>query len=319
VANRCILAAPAKINLYLEILGDRPDGFHELVMVMQSVALADRLELVAKPGRGIHIHCDHPDVPTDETNLAYRAAQLMQTRFPDRVAALGQLDITIHKYLPIAAGLAGGSSNAAAVLVGLDVLANLGLTQPDLQELAAELGSDVPFCIGGGTAIATGRGENIAPIHNLTGFHVVLAKYRNFGVSTPWAYQTFRSQFADTYITDPATLAQQRDRVHASPIVQAISHNDGATVAQLLHNDLEKVVLPAHPAVQALRDAMTQPEISGFLGAMMSGSGPTVFALLETEAAAIELRNHVAISLNDPDLELWVTELYPHGITLVSP
>ena len=139
------LIAPAKINLLLEIIGDRPDGFHELVMVLQSIDLADIVELKSLPGEQIHLNCTHPDVPQDSTNLAHRAAQLMQTQFPDR----GGVEITITKNIPIGAGLAGGSTDAAAVLVGLDLMWNLGLTQSELQILGAALGSDVPFCIVG--------------------------------------------------------------------------------------------------------------------------------------------------------------------------
>ena len=173
------LIAPAKINLYLEILGDRPDGFHELVMVMQSVGLADQIDLRANGTDLFRLHCDDPQVPKDPSNLAYRAAELMQQQFPDAFARYGGAEITIHKRIPIGAGLAGGSANAAAVLVGLDLLWELGLTQSELQELAAMIGSDIPFCVAGGTALATGRGEKLAPLVSLDQLYVVLAKYRS--------------------------------------------------------------------------------------------------------------------------------------------
>ncbi|TAF51003.1 MAG: 4-(cytidine 5'-diphospho)-2-C-methyl-D-erythritol kinase, partial [Oscillatoriales cyanobacterium] len=259
--KRCVLTAPAKINLYLEIIGDRPDGFHELAMVMQSVALADQIEIVTRTSMAqftqrVQIRCNHPDVPTDASNLAHRAASLILDRFPDHLAQLGLIEITIDKRLPIAAGLAGGSSNAAAVLIGLDLLAGLGLTQSELCDLAAEIGSDVPFCVMGGTAIATGRGEQVTSIASPQGLWVLLGKYRHFGVSTPWAYQTFRQQFSDRYISDPVGLKQRRDRVHSGSMVEAIGHNDRAAIGQLLYNDLERVVLPVHPPVAALRQAM---------------------------------------------------------------
>ena len=163
------LTAPAKINLYLEILGDRPDGFHELVMVMQTIGLYDHIDVRPHRGGSIHLACQHPQVPLNESNIAYRAAQLMMRRFPKAHEKFGGVDITIEKNIPVAAGLAGGSGNGAAVLVGLNLLWQLGLTQPDLWELAAELGSDVPFCISGGTAIATGRGEILDPLPDLDG------------------------------------------------------------------------------------------------------------------------------------------------------
>ena len=324
--KRCVLTAPAKINLYLEIIGDRPDGFHELAMVMQSVALADRIEIVTRASMAqftqrIQIRCNHPEVPTDESNLAYRAASLMLDHFHDRLAPLGMIEITIDKQLPIAAGLAGGSSNAAAVLVGLNLLANLGLTQAELCDLAAEIGSDIPFCVVGGTAIATGRGEQVTSIASPQELWVVLGKYRHLGVSTPWAYKTFRQQFADRYISDPVGLKQRHDRVHSGPMVEAIAHSDRAAIGQLLYNDLERVVLPVHPPVAALRQAMingTDGAGAGVLGAMMSGSGPTVFALLDTENQAVALRDRVAATMDDPDLDLWVTQCCPRGITILE-
>jgi 4-diphosphocytidyl-2-C-methyl-D-erythritol kinase len=179
------LIASAKINLYLEILGDRPDGFHELVMVLQSIDLADRIDLRANGTERFHILCNHPEVPQDSSNLAYRAAELISQQFPEAFAQFGAADITIHKHIPVGAGLAGGSTNAAAVLVGLDMLWQLGLTQSELQDLGAKLGSDVPFCIAGGTALATGRGEKLDTVLGMDHLYAVLAKYRSLSVSTP--------------------------------------------------------------------------------------------------------------------------------------
>ncbi|MFM7384491.1 MAG: 4-(cytidine 5'-diphospho)-2-C-methyl-D-erythritol kinase, partial [Microcystaceae cyanobacterium] len=147
------LLAPAKINLYLEILGDRPDGYHELLMILQSIDLADHLEIRANSTDQIRFFCQHPEVPNDHQNLAYRAADLMGKNFPKAFANFGGVDIHLDKRIPVAAGLAGGSTDGAAVLVGINLLWELGLTLPELQTLAAQLGSDLPFCIAGGTAI----------------------------------------------------------------------------------------------------------------------------------------------------------------------
>ncbi|XGV95407.1 MAG: 4-(cytidine 5'-diphospho)-2-C-methyl-D-erythritol kinase [Leptolyngbya sp. BL-A-14] len=317
------LLAPAKINLYLEILGDhvtddddpRPSGFHEMVMVLQSVSLADRIDLRASGTDAIRVHCDHPQVPTDPTNLAYRAAALMNKRFPDCFARYGGVDITIHKQIPVGAGLAGGSSNAAAVLVGLDFLWDLGLTRDELQELGAVLGSDVPFCIAGGTALATGRGEKLDALSALTDLHVVLAKYRSLSVSTAWAYQTYRQRFGDSYLRRGNDLEQRRQQVHASPMMAAIAQRDNAKIGQLLRNDLEKVVLPAHPQVLQLRDAFQRAEP---LGTMMSGSGPTVFALAASQAQAQAIQEQVKGTIADPDLEFWIANVNPSGIRIVE-
>lgn len=310
------LIAPAKINLYLEILGDRPDGFHELVMVMQSIDLADQIDLRANGTDVFRLHCDHPQVPKDESNLAYRAAALMQQQFPAAFARFGGAEITIHKRIPIGAGLAGGSANAASVLVGLDLLWELGLTQSELQELAAMIGSDIPFCVAGGTALATGRGEKLAPLVSLNQLYVVLAKYQSLSVSTPWAYKTYRQQFGHAYLTNPLDLEQRLQQVHSGPMINAIAHQNEAEIGQLLYNDLEKVVLPEHPKVAAIKDQFLalQP-----LGAMMSGSGPTVFALTKTLEQAQHIEQQMRQAFPDPDLELWVTQFNSHGIRLAEP
>ncbi|OKH17800.1 4-(cytidine 5'-diphospho)-2-C-methyl-D-erythritol kinase [[Limnothrix rosea] IAM M-220] len=306
-----LLTAPAKINLYLEILGDRPDGFHELVMVMQTIALSDRIEVSSHRGKGINLYCKQPLVPLDERNIAYRAAQLMMARFPHAYEEFGGVDITIEKNIPVAAGLAGGSGNGAAVLVGLNLLWQLGLTQPDLRILAAELGSDVPFCIGGGTAIATGRGEILDPLPDLDGIPIVLAKYSNIAVSTPWAYQTYRAQFEDGYLRDDESWQDRMTQIHSGGLIQAIQTKNIQAIAAELHNDLEKVVLPAFPQVQTLRDCFAK---HGAIGTMMSGSGPSVFAICESVEQANQLKTSVSTELNSPDLDLWVTQISCHGI-----
>ncbi len=315
------LMANAKINLYLEVIGARPDGFHELVMVMQSVALADRITLRPLAASVIQLNCDHPQVPSDHTNLAYRAAALLQKRFPHRTNRCGGVEITIEKNIPVGAGLAGGSANAAATLWGLDVMWNLGLTRIELQEVGAELGSDVPFCLAGGCAIATGRGEEINPIPNSAKLCAVLAKYTSLSVSTPWAYGSYRQQFEHTYLplSKTASLEERRSRLHSGPIVQALSHQNPADIGNHLHNDLEKVVLPAHPKVANLKAIMTAAtHRQNGIGTLMSGSGPTVFSLTQTLEQAQRLLSEVRRSVSDPDLQLHVAEFSSQGIQLKS-
>lgn len=308
------LISPAKINLHLEILGMRSDGYHELVMIMQSIDLADRVQIRSVSNDRVLLHCSHPQVPHDRTNLAYRAAELMQTEFPDAFTKYGGVEITLDKRIPIAAGLAGGSGNAAAVLVGIDLLWNLGLTQTELQALGAKLGSDVPFCISGGTAIATGRGEVISPLPSLEGIYVVLGKYRSLEVSTPWAYNTYRQEFGHTYVNDVKNFADRSQHVHSGALVHAIASHDPVKIGKLLHNDLEKVVLPAYPLVAELRqEFQSHPN----LGTMMSGSGPTVFSLASSRERAQDLLDRVRAKLPDPDLELFVAQFCHHGV-LVS-
>ncbi len=310
-----VLLAPAKINLYLEILGDRPDGYHEMAMVLQSVALADRVEVRANGAERFQVSCNHPQVPSDPSNLAYRAAMLLAQAFPEPFYQFGGAHITIDKQIPVGAGLAGGSANAAAVLVGLDLMWNLGLTQSELQDLGAQLGSDIPFCVSGGTAIATGRGEQLAPLPDLDHLHVLLAKYRSLSVSTPWAYQTYRQQFGDSYIREGDRLQQRRSAIHAGPMMGAIASRDGRAMGSLLRNDLEKVVLPApdYAKVAALKQALLEQDS---LGVMMSGSGPTVFALADSADQAMHLKQAIQQQLADPDLDLWVTRFCASGIQL---
>jgi 4-diphosphocytidyl-2-C-methyl-D-erythritol kinase len=168
--NHVYLLAPAKINLYLEIVGNRPDGYHELLMLMQSIELSDLLEFRLTGIEDIRLYCQHPQVPTDQSNLIYKAVNLVKQKFPSAYNNFGGMDITLNKKIPIAAGVAGGSGNAAATLVGLKLLWRLGLTENQLKELGAQLGSDVPFSLVGGTALASGRGEKIdslPPLENL--------------------------------------------------------------------------------------------------------------------------------------------------------
>ncbi|MFS8829355.1 4-(cytidine 5'-diphospho)-2-C-methyl-D-erythritol kinase [Synechococcus sp. R8-2] len=298
----CTLIARAKINLYLEILGSRPDGYSEVAMVLQSIHLADRLQLKSRP-HGIHLTCDRPEVPTDARNLAYRAAELLQKECH---SAAG-VEIHIEKHIPVAAGLAGGSADAAAVLVGLNQLWGLGLTVGELQSLAARLGSDIPFCIQGGTQLATGRGEVLEPLADWEGIPVLLAKPKHLGVSTAWAYQAFRSRQGSlggdalpkpTLPTLPQALA-------------ALSRQDPPALARSLRNDLEQVVLPEYAIVGELRQALLS---AGALGSLMSGSGPTVFGIMPSLELAAQVRNTLRHQFQD--VEFWVTQFAPTGILL---
>lgn len=298
----CTLIARAKINLYLEILGSRPDGYSEVAMVLQSIHLADRLQLKCRP-HGIHLTCDRPEVPADARNLAYQAAELLQKECHSSAG----VEIHIEKHIPVAAGLAGGSADAAAVLVGLNQLWGLGLTVGELQSLAARLGSDIPFCIQGGTQLATGRGEVLEPLADWEGIPVLLAKPKHLGVSTAWAYQAFRSRQGSlggdalpkpTLPTLPQALA-------------ALSRQDPPALARSLRNDLEQVVLPEYAIVGELRQALLS---AGALGSLMSGSGPTVFGIMPSLELAAQVRNTLRHQFQD--VEFWVTQFAPTGILL---
>lgn len=309
------LFAPAKINLHLEIIGDRPDGYHELVMIMQSVSLGDIIRIRANGREEIRLFCNHPQVPLDDTNLAYKAARKMQQEYPNASSREGGIDITIEKNIPVAAGLAGGSTDAAAVLVGINLLWKLGLTVPELQQIGATLGSDVPFCISGGTALATGRGEKIEPLPDLQNLWVVLAKYESLSVSTPWAYKTYRERYSHQYLSNPEDIQRRAHQIHSGDLVKAISQNNARQIGALLYNDLEKVVLPAYPAVAELIEAFKRKNV---LGCIMSGSGPTVFALCESQSQGEEVISQVTAEIDNPDLHCWLTQVCPHGIITVE-
>lgn len=309
------LSAAAKINLYLEVVGDRADGYHELVMVMQSIGLCDRITVRSLNVPGIQLRCNHPAMPNIEQNLAYRAAALLQNRFPQVAKQQGGVEITLEKNIPIGAGLAGGSTNAAAVLVGVDLLWQLGLTREELQTLGAELGSDVPFCVAGGTAIATGRGEQVDVLQGIDNLYVVLAKFNHLSVSTPWAYQAYRQAFGDTYIDVQTEGISRREALHSSPMMGAISQQVGVEIGRHLHNDLEKVVLPEHPQVQALKETLAN---CGGLGTLMSGSGPTVFSLAENRAEAEAIAEQMRTHYSAAELGLWVAPFLPTSIQLTA-
>ncbi len=291
--SRISLKAAAKINLYLEITGNRSDGYHDLVMVLQSIDLCDRVDIRKIGTDEIQVLCTNPEVPCDRTNLAYKAAALMQSVYPN----IGGIEIAIDKQIPMGAGLAGGSANAAAVLVGIDRLWDLGLTQAQLCDFAAQLGSDIPFCVSGGTALATGRGEILSPLPDLTDLVLVVCKPRNIAIATAWAYQTFRAQGL-------LATSKVKDQNLSSQIVNAIASGGDSAInklGRLLYNDLERVVLPAYPAIADLKNRLLDQEC---IGAMMSGSGSTVFAI----APDLDRAYQIAEAIKTDELDVWVVK-----------
>ena len=256
----------AKINLTLDILGLREDGFHEIATVMQSLALADTLTLTRQE-EGITLRVDLPGLETDERNLAHRAAALVRKECGVR----GGVHIDITKRIPVAAGLAGGSADAAAALRGMNELYALGLSDDRLCTLGAQLGSDIPFALMGGTVLATGRGEVMQALPDFPATYVVLAK-PPVAVSTPWAYRSYDAQPPGFHPDNAAFL-------------EALERGDRMRCAELVCNVLEPVTETAHPVIA---DYRTRMRAHGALCAMMSGSGPTVFGLFAEERAAAE-------------------------------
>ena len=254
----------AKINLTLDILGLREDGYHEIATVMQSLALADTLTLTQQK-EGITLRVDLPGLEADERNLAHRAAALIMNECGVR----GGVHIDIVKRIPVAAGLAGGSADAAATLRGMNELYALGLSDEDLCRLGAKLGSDIPFSIMGGTVLATGRGEIMQHLADFPATHVVLAK-PSASVSTPWAYRSYDAHPPELHPDNAAFL-------------EALTRGDRTRCIELVCNVLEPVTEAAHPVIG---DYRTRMRAHGAPCAMMSGSGPTVFGLFAEEQAA---------------------------------
>jgi 4-diphosphocytidyl-2-C-methyl-D-erythritol kinase len=297
--SRISLKSAAKINLYLEITGNRPDGYHDLVMILQSIDLCDQVDIRKIGTNEIQVTCTNPEVPCDRTNLAYKAAALMQNVYPE----IGGIEIAINKQIPMGAGLAGGSGNAAAVLVGIDRLWDLGLTQSQLCDFAAQLGSDIPFCVTGGTALATGRGEILSPLPDLTDLVLVICKPRQIAIATAWAYQTFRGQGL-------LATSKVKDQNLSSQMVAAIASGGESAqnkIGRLLYNDLERVVLPEYPAIAELKNKLLDQEC---LGAMMSGSGSTVFAIAPDSDRA----HQIAEFVKTDEIDVWVTKTLPRSI-----
>ena len=255
--------AYAKINLGLDILGRREDGYHEVSMIMQSIGLCD--EVIIGPGSGdgkIELSTNIPGLSCGADNLAYKAAALLAKH----ADIIPNVHIALTNTIFMAAGLAGGSADAAAVLRGLNKYWQLHLENHELERLAAFLGSDIPFCIEGGTMLATGRGEVLTKLADLPETIVVLAKPRALEVSTAWVYQHYNKG----RVVHAPCIWQLQDRLA-----------EGApSLVPYMGNVLETVTIPAHPIIASIKATMLS---AGAYYALMSGSGPTVFALAKNE------------------------------------
>lgn len=280
--------AYAKINLYLDILACREDGYHDLLTVMHSLSLHDDVILTYAPAkeRSISLRVYGACLPLDRKNLAYRAAEL----FLDAAGLVASIRITVRKKLPVAAGLAGGSSDAAAVLLACNEAAGYPLSQKDLLTLAATLGSDVPFCLVGGTQLCRGRGEQMQELSLSTPLYAVIA-VGNEHISTPAAFAEADAYYhrfdgSVSHGGDPARLCE------------ALGTGDTAALAESIYNAFEAVILPGCPAACALRDRLLE---LGAYAAHMSGSGPAVFGLFRDKEQAVMaarvLGGHMATSV----------------------
>lgn len=262
--------APAKINLSLDVIRRRDDGYHDLEMVMTMIDLADRVDLWDEEQPLIRIKSSSSFIPTDSRNIVYQAASLLR----EQVGISRGVTIHIQKNIPISAGLGGGSSDAAATLRGLNHLWNLGLTLDELAAIGAEIGSDVPFCVHGGTAFATGRGEILKPLPSPPPCWVVLAKPA-VSVSTKDVYEAL----------DVASIHFRPD---TEGMIRAIEEQHYDDMCRLTCNVLEEVTMVLHPEVKWYKRLISN---FGADAVLMSGSGPTVFALLRRESQVKSLVN----------------------------
>ena len=299
--STAVVRSYAKVNLTLDVLGKRPDGFHDIESVMQTISMHDTLTLGLGGEPGIRLTCDMPGIPTDESNLAHRAAVL----FFEALGVELRLDVHVEKRIPPQAGLGGGSSNAAAVLRGLSQLfeqdegskfkvqsskfnesETLNLEPSTLNHLAARIGSDVPFFLTGGTAFVRGRGEVVEPLPDVGPWWLVIVK-PPFGISTAWAYQRLDGMRAAVSSQQSAVseLETASERIR-----KCIEAGDFRLLPRLLSNDLEAPAFERHPELPKLKDALAD---AGALGALMCGSGSAVFGLFDNKEAATRGAEHL--------------------------
>lgn len=263
--NDISLKALAKINLGLDVVRRREDGYHEVRMIMQTIQLYDRLDIKRTQEPGIQIQTNLSFLPVNENNLIYKAAKLLMDEF----SITDGVSVKLDKRIPVAAGMAGGSTDAAAMLIGVNSLFSLGLTKRQLMERGVQIGADVPYCIMRGTALAEGIGEALSPLPPMVKCPVLIAK-PSISVSTKFVYQNLK--------LDDTTIHPDIDR-----LIDDIKAKNLHDIAAHMGNVLETVTIPNYPVIDEIKKHMLS---NGAVGAMMSGSGPTVFGLFDDEDTA---------------------------------
>ena len=259
------LQAFAKINLGLDVLGKREDGYHEVRMIMQTIRMYDQLDMRKSVEPGIHLTTNKKYIPVDENNLVWRAAKLMM----DTCGIMEGVSIHLHKVIPVAAGMAGGSSDAAATLVGMNRLFHCGLSKEKLMELGVQIGADVPYCVLRGPALAEGIGEKLTVLPPMPDCWILIGK-PGISVSTKYVY---------------TTLDLNTDTVHPDidGMKKALEDGNLYGITERMGNVLQDVTIPAYPEVERIKEQM---KALGAVNAMMSGSGPTVFGIFDNEEKA---------------------------------
>lgn len=284
------LRALAKINLGLDILGKREDGYHEVKMIMQTIQMYDVLELHKKKEPGISLTVNVPFIPTDERNLVYRAAAMLMEEFHVQEG----LSIRLDKFIPVAAGMAGGSSDAAAAMIGVNRLFQLGLSVKDLMERGVKIGADVPYCLLRGTALAEGIGDKLRALPACPDCYVLIGK-PGISVSTKFVYENLRAN-------------ELKSHPRIDEMLDAIQWHNLYKMADLMENVLETVTIPQYPIIAEIKNHMKE---HGALNAMMSGSGPTVFGLFDDKVLA----EHACEALRESRLArtVFLTTVFNNG------
>ena len=302
------IIAPAKINLHLEILGLRNDGYHELAMVMQSISLFDVIELTPNSNNQIVLSTDNTELGREKDNLVLRAANLLSEHSGNKHIGVS---IDLKKNIPIGAGLAGGSSDAAATLFGLNLLWDLSYSKECLLEMAEKLGSDVPFCLDGGTQYCFGRGEKLEKIENSkNSMAIILVKDPKVSVSTPWAYSKYKDINSTNYLSSEVDFENQRIKLRESPCFNPLSLMNPPP----LKNDLQGIVLKEVNTVKTTIDIIAK--LPGSIGFAMSGSGPSCFALYPDFLSAQKVWLDHKNNLKELGLDSWCCELLASGVFL---
>lgn len=285
--NSIILKGRAKINLTLDVVGKRENGYHDLEMIMQSINLYDTIYIRKTKVPGVRLKANYSWLPTNEKNIAYRAAQV----FFEESGINGGVAIEITKRIPVAAGLAGGSTDAAAALVGLNRLYETHYSKEELMEMGLKLGADVPFCIARGTMLAEGIGEVLTPLTPMPHTYVVLVK-PPISVSTATVYKSLN---LETVKKHPQTQV----------VIEALQEGNVKKIAEHMDNVLEEVTIPMHAEIEEIKKNFMK---HGAIGSMMSGSGSTVFGLFQTKEAANKAARYFKMQHNMR--EVYVTTTY---------
>ncbi len=305
--TKIIVKSPAKINLHLEVIGKREDGFHELAMIMQNIDLSDYLEFQINNEGLIKLDSDCNDLSLSSDNLIVKSANLLRKKSNIDFGA----NIFLRKNIPIGAGLAGGSSNSAATLIGLNKLWNLNFDQEILCSLASTLGSDIPFFINGGIQLCFGRGEILEKLDSNFQYGVILLKDPNVSVSTAETYKKYSNRFCDQYITNGEMIENIRKNLRDNGLNNLNFYNQNLTIK----NDLQLVVENVNASVKQALYLLSK--LDNTLTFSMSGSGPTCFALFkDVETAKKELTANYKL-FKDNGYDSWVCTFLEKGITFI--